>query len=219
VASDLGPRVAATVKLALSSIVVAATGGLILGCLAAANRGQGWDYGLSGVVVLGTSIPVFWLGLMLASVFSVRLGLLPSGGTGTWRHFVMPTACLATFSLAFIARMTRSSLLEVIGQDYVRTARAKGLSERRVVYGHALRNAFIPIVTVMGLRFGYMLGGAVVTESVFSWPGLGQSLVTAVAQRDIPMVQGILLILAAGFVVVNLAIDVLYAALDPRVRG
>jgi ABC-type dipeptide/oligopeptide/nickel transport system permease component len=148
----------------------------------------------------------------------VQLHLLPSAGDETWRHYFMPTVALATFSLAFIARMTRSSLLEVIRQDYVRTARAKGLPEWAVVAYHALRNALLPVVIVVGLRFGYMLGGAVVTEQVFAWPGLGRLLVGAVGQRDIPLVQGILLVFAASFVLVNMTVDLLYGFLDPQIR-
>jgi ABC-type dipeptide/oligopeptide/nickel transport system permease component len=143
---------------------------------------------------------------------------LPTAGDETWRHYILPTITLAVFSLAFIARMTRSSLLETVGQDYVRTARAKGVAERRVLIGHALRNALLPIVTVVGLRFGYMLGGAVVTEQVFAWPGMGRLLVTAVSQRDIPVVQGVLLVFAASFVLVNIAVDVAYGFVDPRIR-
>jgi ABC-type dipeptide/oligopeptide/nickel transport system permease component len=130
----------------------------------------------------------------------------------------MPTITLAVFSLAFIARMTRSSLLEAIGQDYVRTARAKGVSERSAIIVHALRNALLPIVTVVGLRFGYMLGGAVITEQVFAWPGMGRLLITSVSQRDIPVVQGVLLVFAISFVLVNLAVDVAYGFVDPRIR-
>jgi ABC-type dipeptide/oligopeptide/nickel transport system permease component len=148
----------------------------------------------------------------------VNLRILPSAGDGTWQHYVMPTISLATFSLAFIARMTRSSLLEVIRQDYVRTARAKGAPEWRIVGYHALRNALLPVVIVVGLRFGYMLGGAVVTEQVFAWPGLGRLLVAAVGQRDIPLIQGILLLFATSFVLVNLTVDLLYGFLDPQIR-
>ena len=143
------------------------------------------------VALLGISIPVFWLGLLLMYMFSLTLGILPTAGDDGWRNYIMPTITLAVFSLAFIARMTRSSLLEAIGQDYVRTARAKGLTERSAIILHALRNALLPIVTVVGLRFGYMLGGAVITEQVFAWPGMGRLLITSVSQRDIPVVQGV----------------------------
>ena len=170
------------------------------------------------MALLGISIPVFWLGLLLMWLFSVQMGVLPSAGDSTWRHFLMPTVTLSVFSLAFITRMTRSSLLETIQEGYVRTARAKGVSNLTVLLRHSLRNALLPIVTVVGLRFGYMLGGAVITESVFAWPGMGRLLVTAVSQRDIPVVQGVLLVFAAAFVIVNLIVDVLYGFVDPRIR-
>lgn len=207
-----------TVKLSLSAIALATVAGVALGTVAATNRGRLLDHLASVIALLGISIPVFWLGLLLMYVFSLGLGLLPTAGDDGWRNYIMPTVTLAVFSLAFIARMTRSSLLEAIGQDYVRTARAKGLSERSALLGHALRNALLPILTVVGLRFGYMLGGAVITEQVFAWPGMGRLLVTAVSQRDIPVVQGVLLVFAASFVLVNLAVDVAYGFVDPRIR-
>jgi glutathione transport system permease protein len=156
--------------------------------------------------------------LLLMNLFAVELGWLPAAGYGTWKHFVMPTFTLSVFSIAFITRMTRSSLLETIQQDYVRTARAKGVRERLVLFMHSLRNALLPVTIVVGLRFGYMVGGAVITEEVFAWPGLGRLLILSVAQRDIPLVQGLLLVFATSFVLVNLIVDVLYAFLDPRIR-
>ena len=218
VTQELAPRILATLKLSLASIVVAGTFGIALGSVAAARQRRIWDHFVRLITLVGISVPVFWLGLMLSSLLSIKLRLLPSAGMGTWRHYLMPTVCLAVFSLAFIARMTRSSLLDVIREDYIRTAQAKGVHEVRVIYWHALRNALVPILIVVGLRFGYMLGGAVVTEAVFAWPGLGQTLVTSVGQRDIPMVQGVLLFFAASFVLVNLAVDLLYGLLDPRIR-
>jgi glutathione transport system permease protein len=218
VAEELAATFWNTLKLAVVSIVLATVVGVLLGTLAAVRQGTVWDHLSSVVALLGISIPVFWLALLMMYLFSVRLQLLPSAGDETWRHYLMPTFSLATFSLAFIARMTRSSLLEVIRMDYVRTARAKGVPEWRVVLHHALRNALLPVVIVVGLRFGYMLGGAVVTEQVFAWPGLGRLLVMAVSQRDIPLIQGILLLFAASFVVVNLMVDVLYGFLEPQIR-
>jgi peptide/nickel transport system permease protein len=218
VTQELGPRFYATVKLAVASIVFATLVGVALGALAAVKQGTVWDHLVTIVALLGISIPVFWLGLLLMYLFSVQLQLLPSAGDETWRHYLMPTLCLATFSVAFIARMTRSALLEVLRQDYVRTARAKGVREFVVVSWHALRNALLPVATVVGLRFGYLLGGAVVTEQVFAWPGLGRLLVGAVGQRDIPVVQGSLLLFGTCFVLVNLAVDLLYGVLDPRIR-
>jgi ABC-type dipeptide/oligopeptide/nickel transport system permease component len=218
VVQELGPRFWNTVQLSLAAIVFATLVGVTLGTLATVKQGTVWDHLLTVVSLFGISMPVFWMGLLLAYVFSVELHWLPSAGNDSWRHFLMPTFCLSAFSLAFITRMTRSALLEVMAQDYVRTALAKGVREAVVVGWHALRNALLPVVTVVGLRFGYMLGGAVVTEEVFAWPGLGRLLVTAVGQRDIPLVQGALLLFGASFVLVNLAVDLLYGVLDPRIR-
>ncbi|MDQ7858038.1 MAG: ABC transporter permease [Armatimonadota bacterium] len=218
VSLELAAPFLSTVKLSVASIVLATVVGVLLGTVAAVRQGSAWDHLASIVALLGISIPVFWLGLLMMYLFSVNLRILPSAGDDTWRHYVMPTISLATFSLAFIARMTRSSLLEVIRQDYVRTARAKGAPEWRVVGYHALRNALLPVVIVVGLRFGYMLGGAVVIEQVFAWPGLGRLLVAAVGQRDIPLIQGILLLFATSFVLVNLIVDLLYGFLDPQIR-
>lgn len=208
----------ATFRLALVSILVSTMVGVPLGMIAAVNRGGVWDQLTSLVAVLGLSMPVFWLGLLLIYWLSVELRWLPSTGDAGWENYIMPTICLSTFSIAFIARMTRSSMLEVIRHDYVRTARAKGVPEWGVIVHHGLRNALLPIVTVVGLRFGYLLGGAVVTEEIFAWPGMGRLLIVAVAQRDIPVVQGLLLMFAAAFVLVNLLVDVSYAFLDPRIR-
>jgi peptide/nickel transport system permease protein len=158
------------------------------------------------------------LGLNLILVFSVRLGWLPAFGYETGRHLILPSVTLGVASAAVIARMTRSSMLEVLGQDYVRTARAKGLPERSVVYRHALRNALIPVVTILGLQLGTLLSGAVLTETVFAWPGIGRLLVEAVLARDYPVVQGTILLIATTFVVLNVAVDILYAFLDPRIR-
>lgn len=218
VVQELGSPFMETIKLSLVSIVFATIVGVVLGTVAAVKQGTLWDHVSSVVALLGISIPVFWLGLLMMYFFSVQIRILPSAGNDTWRHYFMPTLSLAVFSLAFIARMTRSSLLEVIRQDYVRTARAKGLTELVVVVSHALRNALLPVVIVVGLRFGYMLGGAVVTEQVFAWPGLGRLLVGAVGQRDIPLIQGILLLFATSFVLVNLTVDLLYGILDPQIR-
>ena len=218
VVQEILPTFVNTIELSLAAIVLASTIGVVLGTVAAIKHGTLWDHVMTVVALFGISVPVFWLGLMMAYFFSVTLHILPSAGKSTWQAFLMPTVCLAAFSVAFITRMTRSSLLEIMGADFIRTARAKGLRESVVVGGHALRNALVPVVTVVGLRFGYMLGGAVITEQVFAWPGLGRLLVTAVTQRDIPMIQGALLIFGASFVLVNLAVDVLYTFLDPRIR-
>ncbi|MDR7478050.1 MAG: ABC transporter permease, partial [Armatimonadota bacterium] len=182
-------------------------------------RQYSWvDYLVMTVALFGISLPVFWLGLMLMLLFSVHLRWLPAGGYGTPAHLVLPTITLAAFSVAIIARMTRSSLLEVLHQDYVRTAWAKGLGARAVVLRHALKNALIPVVTVIGLQFGGLLGGAILTETVFAWPGMGRLLVGAIVARDYPVVQGAVLVFAALFTLVNLAVDVLYAYVDPRIH-
>ncbi|MDF1521994.1 MAG: ABC transporter permease [Trueperaceae bacterium] len=192
--------------------------GIAMGVISALFRGRWPEHLVTVAALLGISIPVFWLGLLLMQLFAVELGWLPAAGYGTWKHFVMPTITLSVFSIAFITRMTRSSLLETIQQDYVRTARAKGVRERLVLFMHSLRNALLPVTIVVGLRFGYMVGGAVITEEVFAWPGLGRLLILSVAQRDIPLVQGLLLVFATSFVLVNLIVDVRYAFLDPRIR-
>lgn len=218
VATEIGSRYWNTFSLALAAITVATVVGIAMGVISALFRGRWPDHLVTVTALLGISIPVFWLGLLLMQLFAVELGWLPAAGYGTWKHFVMPTITLSVFSIAFITRMTRSSLLETIQQDYVRTARAKGVRERLVLFMHSLRNALLPVTIVVGLRFGYMVGGAVITEEVFAWPGLGRLLILSVAQRDIPLVQGLLLVFATSFVVVNLIVDVLYAFLDPRIR-
>lgn len=218
VAVEIGDRYMNTFSLALAAITLATILGIFMGVISALFRGKFLDHAVTVIALLGISIPVFWLGLLMMQLFSVELGLLPAAGYGTWKHFVMPTITLSVFSIAFITRMTRSSLLETIQQDYVRTARAKGVRERLVLFMHSLRNALLPVTIVVGLRFGYMVGGAVITEEVFAWPGLGRLLILAVAQRDIPLVQGLLLVFATSFVLVNLLVDVLYAFLDPRIR-
>ena len=207
-----------TVKLSLVAIVAATVLGMAMGVISAINRNGFWDILFTIIALLGISIPVFWLGLLMMWFFSVELGVLPSAGDSSWRHFIMPTVTLAVFSLAFITRMTRASLLETLQEDYVRTARAKGVPQLMVLIRHSLRNALLPIVTVVGLRFGYMLGGSVITESVFAWPGMGRLLVTSVSQRDIPVVQGVLLVFATAFVLVNLVVDLIYGFVDPRIR-
>lgn len=218
VATEIFNRYGRTLSLSLAAIVSATLVGVGLGVISALARGRLADHVVTIISLLGISVPVFWLGLLMMQLFSVRLGWLPAAGSGSWQHYIMPTVCLSVFSMAFIARMTRSSLLEVIQQDYVRTARAKGVREWFVLWRHSLRNALLPVLTVIGLRFGYMVGGAVITEEVFAWPGLGRLLILAVGQRDIPVVQGLLLVFAASFVLVNLLVDIAYAFLDPRIR-
>ena len=169
-------------------------------------------------MLFGISMPVYWLGLMLIVVFAIKLQWLPAAGSQDPGAWILPTITLAAFSVAIIARMTRSTMLEVLRADYVRTARAKGLVDRSVVYGHALRNALLPVVTVVGHQFGTLLGGAVLTETVFGWPGMGQLLVDALFARDYPVVQGMVLTFSTLFILVNLAVDVLYGVIDPRIH-
>lgn len=212
------PRLKNTLALASVSIVIAVLIGVTAGVLSAVKRKTWMDYAATVFALLGISMPVFWWGLLLMLLFSVKLMWLPSGGMGTALHFILPSIVLGTASAGIIARMTRSSMLDVLRQDYITTATAKGLSRRLVVGRHALRNAMIPTVTVVGLQFGQLLAGAVLTETVFSWPGVGRLLVTSILARDYPVVQTALVLIAAFFVLVNLAVDVLYAVLDPRVR-
>lgn len=207
-----------TLILAVSSLTLAIVFGGLAG-IASAVRPNSWiDYTAMGLAVFGISVPVFWLGLMLIFVFSYRLEWLPVAGFSSWRHLILPAITLSTLSMATIARMTRSSLLNVLNEDYVRTAYSKGLSGQRVLLAHALKNGLIPIVTVLGLQFGQLLGGAVVTEVVFAIPGVGRLVVDAINSRDFPLVQGSVMFLAIGFILINLAVDVLYAYIDPRIR-
>jgi len=207
-----------TVKLAVVATLVSSIFGIVFGTISALKREKPADYMISVLSIFGISIPSFWLALLLMYFFSVKLKLLPTTGNASLKHYIMPTIVLSVYSIAFIARMTRSSLFEILGEDYVRTAREKGMKERIVIAKHVLRNALIPVITVVGLQFGYLLGGAVVTETVFAWPGLGRLLVTSVEQRDLMVVQGVLLVFATSFVLVNLLIDLLYGLVDPRIR-
>lgn len=212
------PRLGNTLILALTSIVLAVVIGVTMGVLSAVMRRTWVDYGATVLALFGISMPVFWWGLLLMMLFSVKLMWLPSGGMDTWVHLILPSVVLGTASAGIIARMTRSSMLDVLKQDYITTAKAKGLRERLVVGRHALRNALIPTVTVIGLQFGQLLAGAVLTETVFSLPGVGRLLVTSILARDFPVVQATLVIVAVFFVLVNLAVDILYGILDPRIR-
>ena len=207
-----------TLELALAAILVAVLTGIPLGILAALRPGSGLDLSVMVLALLGVSMPVFWFGLLAILIFSVGLGWFPVAGKGTLAHLVLPAVTLGINATALLARMTRGTLLEVLSQDYIRTARAKGLSERVVIYKHALRNALIPVITVVGLEFGTLLSGAVITETIFAWPGLGQLLVGSILARDYPVVQGAVLLVATSFVLINLLVDLLYAAIDPRVR-
>ena len=208
-------------SLALSAVAfaLAAAVALPLGILAAARPDSPTDWGARVLSVLGQCTPVFWLGILLMLLFSVKLRWLPFGGAGTWRHLLMPALTLSAVALPIIVQVTRSALLEAMRQDFVRTARSKGLGEIAVLLRHALRNASIPVVTVLGLRLGFIVGGAIVTETVFSYPGLGRLTVQAVNYRDFPVIQALLVVISATIVAINLMLDWLYALLDPRVRS
>ncbi|MCG0238710.1 MAG: ABC transporter permease [Firmicutes bacterium] len=246
VMEELMARYPATVELTLFAMVIATVAGVLAGVMAAVYRGSILDHGVMALALVGVSMPIFWLGLQLIILFSVKLGWLPAGGRvdprlgwqgstgfvifetlfrGEWtvfwdafRRLLLPAVALATIPLSVIARVTRSAMLEVLGQDYIRTARAKGLSERVVIFRHTLRNALLPVITVVGLQVGSLLGGAVLTETVFSWPGIGRYIVQSIEARDYPVVQGGIVLIALAFVVVNLIVDLLYTAIDPRIR-
>lgn len=234
----IGSRLVATLEVAVLALLVALVLGVTLGTLAAIKKGTAVDTVAMLFAQIGVSMPVFWLGILLMLLFAVQLDWLPAIGRGeplllallkalsgnpsplvdSLAHLAMPALTLGLNGAAVISRLLRATMLETLGQDYVRTAEAKGLPKWRVVFVHALRNALLPIVSVVGLRFGALLGGAVLTESIFGWPGLGQLAVTAVSQRDIPLVQGIVLTFALMFALVNLAVDLMYGVIDPRVK-
>ena len=219
VAADLGERFLGTLELAAAATVIGVLVGGLAGVLGATRRASAVDYLATVVALVGVSTPIFWSGLILILLFSVRLEWLPAGGTGGLVHLVLPAVSLGLFGAGVIARQTRSSMLEVLGEEFVRTARSKGLAERAVVYKHALRNALIPIITVIGDQFARLRGGAILTETVFSWPGMGRYLIEAIAMRDYPVIQAIILVFAACFFVVNLLVDISYGLVDPRVRA
>jgi peptide/nickel transport system permease protein len=211
-------RLGATVQLALAALVITVGVGVSLGVVAAMRRGTGYDYASTVLAVLGQSLPNFWLGIMLILLFGVALRWLPTSGFESWRHLILPAVTLAAFPMALVARLTRSSMLEILGRDFIRTGRAKGLAERAVILRHALRNAAVPLLTVLGLQIGTLLGGAVITESVFAWPGMGKLVVDAIFFRDFPVVQTVLILSATIFVLINLLVDLLYTVIDPRIR-
>ena len=192
--------------------------GLPLGILSATRRNGIWDHLAMGLALLAQAMPVFWLGILLVLVFGIAVPVLPVAGRGGIENLILPAFALGANSLARNARLIRSSLLEVLGQDYVRTARAKGLGSRGVIVGHALRNALIPVLTLIALDLGFLLGGSVITETIFAWPGVGRLTVTAIHARDIPLVQTAVTVLAVIFVLLNLLVDLIYTRLDPRIR-
>ncbi len=231
-------RLPATIELTVAAMLVAIVLGIITGVISSTRPYSWFDAASSVISLAGVAMPVFWLGMLAILLFSLRLGWLPSFGRGegilpatlhmittgdpgtlvdSLRHLALPAISLGAFSTAIISRLVRSSMLEVLNLDYIRTARAKGMGERGVVIGHALRNALIPVVTVMGLQVGVLLGGAVITETIFAWPGIGRLLITAINQRDYPLVQGLVFVIALMVSIMNLLVDILYAWLDPRI--
>ncbi len=219
VTSEIRQRLPATIELALLATALAIVVGVPLGVLSANRPNTVVDHVATVLAFGGLAMPVFWQGLMMILIFSVWVNWLPpSGRLGGWMYYVMPTVTLGTSAIAAITRMTRATMLEALGQDYVRTARSKGLSPRLVTYRHALSNAMIPVVTVIGLQFGALLSGAVITETIFSWPGIGRLAVDAIRSKDFPVVQGVVMVFAIVYALVNLFTDVLYAYLDPRLK-
>jgi ABC-type dipeptide/oligopeptide/nickel transport system permease component len=215
--NDIRERFPKTLLLAGSAMFLASVLGIAIGVLSSRNPGGWFDRLSLGFAYLGISFPVYWVGLILILIFAVKLHWLPPSGYGGIKYLILPALALGSRSIAFLARVTRSAMLDVLGGDFVRTARAKGLKERSVIVRHALRNALIPIVTVLGLDFGYYLTGSILTETIFSWPGIGRYVVNAIARRDLPAINGSVLFLSVVFVLVNLITDLAYAKADPRV--
>jgi glutathione transport system permease protein len=218
VAAEIGERFMPTLMLTLVSMVWAVIFGMAIGIVSAVWRNKWPDRLGMTLAVSGISFPAFAFGMLLMEVFSVQLGWLPIVGDGSWRSYVLPSITLGAAVAAVMARFTRASFVEVLNEDYVRTARAKGVAEQWVVIGHCLRNAMIPVVTMMGLQFGFLLGGSIVVEVVFNWPGMGRLLVDAVAMRDYPVIQAEVLLFSLEFIVINLVVDVLYAVINPTIR-
>lgn len=218
VSSMIAQRFMPTLWLSLLSIVWAVIVGLLIGVISATKRNKWQDFTGMAAAVSGISLPSFWLGLMVMQLFSVKLGWLPTGGLDSWKSYILPSLTLGLGIAAVIARFTRSSLMEVLKEDYVRTGRAKGLREKSVIGDHALKNALIPVVTMTGLQFGFLLGGSVVVETVFSWPGLGRLMIDSIAFRDYPVIQTEMLLFSLEFLIINLIVDVLYGILNPQIR-
>lgn len=211
-------RLPATLQLSAAALLFSLSVAIPIGMLSALKRDTIWDYLGTGLAMLGQAIPPYWLGIMLILVFSVGLGWFPTSGRGTVWHLVLPAITLGSVLMALVTRLVRSGMLDVLGEDYIRTARAKGLKERRVIARHALRNILIPLVTVVGLQLGALFGGAVITESIFAWPGVGRLALQAINARDYPLVQASVLFVSVVYVFLNLAVDILYVYLDPRIR-
>lgn len=215
---EIGERLPNTFTLTIGAVVLSSVVGIASGVLAAVKRGTPIDTAVLIATTTGLSVPSFWIALLMIMLFSVNLGWLPVTGSGTWKHAVMPILTLSISSVATKSRLTRSAMLESLGQDYIRTSRAKGMRESQVILVHALRNALLPVITIIGLQFGALLGGAFITEVIFSWPGVGQLAVNSILYRDFPVVQGTVLLVTASFVLANLLVDIAYAWVDPRIR-
>ncbi len=218
VAQEIAFRVPYTMRMAVAAMLVAIVLGIALGAIAATHHQSILDYGTMVIALAGVSLPSFWLGLVLILIFSLYLRWLPPAGADSFLHLILPSVTLGSGAAAIIARLTRSSMLEVLRQDYIRTASAKGVGGRRLVYRHALKNAMIPVVSIVGLQFAGLLGGAVIVETVFGWPGIGRLAVDSIFNRDIPVIQAVVLVAAVIFVFVNLLVDLFYGILDPRIR-
>ena len=218
VLTEVASRYWNTMALTIASLIWSTIVGVILGVWSGKNRGKWQDFTGMTLAVSGISLPNFWIGFLLIMLFSVKLRWFPTTGAGSWRNLVLPAITLGTSIAAIIARFTRSSNVEVMKEDYIRTARAKGLKEKTVIWAHAFRNSMISVVTVVGLQFGFLLGGSVVTEAVFAYPGLGQLLIESVNYRDYPAIQSLILIFSLQFIVINLIVDILYAALNPEIK-
>jgi peptide/nickel transport system permease protein len=218
VRDEILTRLPNTLKLAGAGLVFMTVVGIAAGVLAAVRRGTWLDFGSMFAAIVAVSVPGFWFGLILILIFGVRLGWFPVSGADTWKHLVLPAVALGTRSTAVLARVTRSTMLDVLSQDHVRTARAKGLQERLVVYRHVLRNSLIPIVTLIGLELGILLTSAFIIEAVFAYPGLGTLAIQSLFARDFPMIQGVVLVTAFIYIAINLSVDILYSVLDPRIR-
>ena len=211
-------RLPKTLMLAGTAMFISLCVAIPTGIIAALKKGSVFDQGIMALSMVGQSMPVFWIGILLILFFAVELRWLPTGGYGTVKHLVMPAVALAFGLIPLVTRLLRSSLIEVLETDYIRTARAKGFMPRGVILKHALKNSLLPVITVVGLQMGALLGGSVVTESVFAWPGVGQMLVQAITNRDFPLVQAIIIMLSAAFVFINLIVDIIYVFVDPRIQ-
>ncbi len=216
--SVLLERMPATLQLSAAALLFSLAVAIPVGILSALKRDSFWDYLGTTIAMLGQAIPPYWLGIMLILIFAVNLHWFPTSGRGTWRHLVLPAVTLGSVLMALVTRLVRSGMLDVLSEDYVRTARAKGLKEQTVIVRHALRNILIPLVTVIGLQLGALFGGAVITESIFAWPGVGRLALQAISARDYPLVQAAVLVISVIYVFLNLAVNLIYVYLDPRIR-